>query len=205
VLTWEVAQKYYFDPTFGRALGLGERNVFASTADFTGVAFLTDMRRFSPIISRLRIETSPRTNTEWDLDYDLKTGRINASTALVNYRYGPFTFGGGDAFLRVNDLTQGNATLQGQRDFHQFRIMFGYGQPQKRGFSGASSFGIDQNQGFLQYSTAQATYNWDCCGVSLEYRRFALGLVRNENQFRFAFSLANVGAFGNLKRRERLY
>jgi LPS-assembly protein len=204
VLTWEVAQKYYFDPTFGHALVLGLRNVFTSTADFTGVAFLNDMRRFSPIISRLRIETSPRTNTEWDLDYDLKSGRINASTALVNYRYGPFTFGGGDAFLRTNDLTLGG-TVPGQRDFHQFRLLFGYGQPQKRGFSGASSFGFDFNQGFLQYSTAQATYNWDCCGFSVEYRRFALGLVRNENQFRFAFTLANVGAFGNLKRQERLY
>lgn len=204
VVSWEVGQKYYFDPTFGHALVPGQRNVFTATADFTGIAFLNDLRRFSPIISRLRVETSPRTNTEWDLDYDLKTGRINASTALVNYHYGPFTVGGGDAFLRVNDMTQGEA-VPGARDFHQFRILFGYGQPQKRGFSGATSFGFDSNQGFLQYSTAQTTYNWDCCGLSVEYRRFALGLVRNENQFRFAFSLANVGAFGNLKRQERLY
>jgi LPS-assembly protein len=204
VLSWEVAQKYYFDPTFGNALVIGQRNVFSSTADFTGIAFLNDQRRFSPIISRLRIETSPRTNTEWDLDYDLKTGRINASTALINFHYGLYTLGAGDAFLRVNDMSQGQA-VSGQQDFHQFRIMLGYGQPQKRGFSGASSFGFDYNQGFLQYSTAQATYNWDCCGFSVEYRRFALGLVRNENQFRFAFSLANVGAFGNLKRQERLY
>jgi LPS-assembly protein len=203
VLTWEVGQKYYFDPTFGNALVPGQRNVFTATADFTGIAFLNDQRRFSPIISRLRIETSPRTNTEWDLDYDLKTGRINASTALVNYHYGPFTVGGGDAFLRVNDVTLTQTV--GQRDFHQFRILLGYGQPQKRGFSGATSFGFDSNQGFLQYSTVQTTYNWDCCGLSVEYRRFALGLVRNENQFRFAFSLANVGAFGNLKRQERLY
>ena len=203
VLTWEIGQKYYFDPTFGHALVPGMRNVFASTADFTGIAFLNDLRRFSPIISRLRVETSPRTNTEWDLDYDLKTGRIMASTALVNYHYGLFTFGGGDAFLRVNDMLQGDS--QAQRDFHQFRLLFGFGQAQKRGFSGATSFGFDFNQGFLQYSTAQATYNWDCCGISIEYRRFALGLVRNENQFRFAFSLANVGAFGNLKRQERLY
>jgi len=200
VVTWEVAQKYYFDPTFGHALVQGQRNVFTSTADFTGIAFLNDLRRFSPIISRLRIETSPRTTTEWDLDYDLQAGRINASTALVNYRYGPFTFGGGDAFLRVNDVNQ-----NGQRDFHQFRILFGYGNLQKRGFSAATSFGFDSNQGFLQYSTVQTTYNWDCCGLSIEYRRFALGAVRNENQFRFAFSLANVGAFGNLKRQERLY
>lgn len=204
VLSWEVGQKYFFDPTFGHALVAGQRNVFTSTADFTGIAFLAEMRRFSPIISRLRIETSPRTNTEWDLDYDLRKGRINASTALVNYHYGQFTVGGGDAFLRVNDTSLGTV-VPGARDFHQFRILFGYGQLNKRGFSGASSFGIDANQGFLQYATAQTSYNWDCCGLSLEYRRFALGAVRNENQYRFAFTLANVGAFGNLRRQERLY
>src|SRR5205807_6803027 len=74
--------------------------------------------------------------------------------------------------------------LQGDWSSHvcssDLRVLFGYGQPQKRGFSGASSFGFDQNQGFLQYSTAQVTHNWDCCGFSVEYRRFALGLVRNE-------------------------
>jgi|SRR5215831_4542553 len=205
ILSWEIAQKYFFDPTFGNALVPGTRNVFTSTEDFTGIAFLSDERQFSPIISRLRLETSVRTNTEWDLDYDLKKGRINASTALVNYHYGPFTIGAGDAFLRVNDVLLGGQPVPGARDFHQFRVLFGYGEPNKRGFSGATSVGYDVNQGFLQYASVQTTYNWDCCGLSVEYRRFALGLVRNENQFRVAFSLANVGAFGNLKRKERLY
>ncbi len=198
ILSWEVGQKYFFDPTFGNALVSGQRNVFTTTADFTGVAFLDSERRFAPLISRLRIETSPRTNTEWDLDYDLKAGRINNSMALVNYHYGPFTVGGGDTFLRVIDKS-------GAGDFHQFRVLFGYGQLNKRGFSAASSFGFDANHGSLQYATAQTSYNWDCCGLSLEYRRFALGTVRNENQYRFSFTLANVGAFGNLRRQERLY
>ena len=205
VVNWEVAQKYFFDPTFGNALVPGTRNVFTSTADFTGIAFLSDRRNFSPIISRLRVETSVRTNTEWDLDYDFKKGRVNASTLLLNYHYGPFTLGAGDAFLRITDLALGGQPVPGATDFHQFRIMFGYGDLQKRGPSAATSFGFDANQGFLQYSSIQTTYNWDCCGLSVEYRRFALGSVRNENQFRFAFSLANVGAFGNLKRHERLY
>ena len=204
ILSWEIGQKYFFDPTFGNALVAGMRNVFTSTADFTGVAFLNEARRFAPIISRLRVETSPRTNTEWDVDYDLKNGRINATTALVNYHYGPFTVGGGDAFLRVIDTPVGT-TPTSATDFHQFRILAGYGQLNKRGLSLASSFGFDANQGNLQYATAQTSYNWDCCGLSLEYRRFALGQVRNENQYRFSFTLANVGAFGNLRRQERLY
>ncbi|MFY9844635.1 MAG: LPS assembly protein LptD [Terriglobales bacterium] len=206
VLSWEIGQKYFFDPTFGNALVTGQRNVFTTTADFTGIAFLDAERRFAPIISRLRVETSPRTNTEWDLDYDVKTNQITSSLALVNYHYGLFTIGGGDAFLRVINTPSTSApTTPNTSQFQQFRILFGYGQLNKRGLSGATSFGFDANLGSLQYATAQTSYNWDCCGLSLEYRRFALGTVRNENQYRFSFTLANVGAFGNLRRQERLY
>ncbi|MFZ0481524.1 MAG: LPS assembly protein LptD [Terriglobales bacterium] len=204
IASWEIGQKYFFDPTFGNALAPGVRNVFTSTADFTGIAFLNDARRFSPLISRLRIETSPRTNTEWDLDYDLKTGRINGSNAMVNYHYGPYTIGGGDAFLHVLDASAGIGPPS-PTNYNQFRVLAGYGQLNKRGLSAASSFGFDANEGNLQFATAQTSYNWDCCGVNLEYRRFALGAVRNENEYRFSFTLANVGAFGNLRRQERLY
>jgi len=204
VVSWEIAQKYYFDPTFGGALVPGVRNVFTTTSDFTGIAFLNGRRNFAPIISRLRVETSLRTNTEWDLDYDPKTGQINGSTALVNYHYGPFTIGGGDAFLRVLDSGSG-ALLTNSESFHQFRVLAGYGQLNKPGLSAAASFGFDSNEGNLQYATAQASYNWDCCGISVAYRRFALGAVRNENQYRFSFTLANVASFGNLKRQDRLY
>ncbi|HMD16943.1 MAG TPA: LPS assembly protein LptD [Terriglobales bacterium] len=215
ILSWEIGQKYFFDPTFGNALVVGQRNVFTTTADFTGTAFLDSERRFAPLISRLRIETSPRTNTEWDLDYDIKTGQINSSMALVNYHYGPFTIAGGDAFLRVIDTVAGttptNCAIRGTTpsanvcDFQQFRVLLGYGQLNKRGLSAAASFGFDADNGSLQYATAQTSYIWDCCGVNLEYRRFALGTVRNENEYRFSFTLANIGTIGNLKRQERLY
>jgi len=206
ILSWEIGQKYFFDPTFGNALMIGQRNVFTTTADFTGVAFLNSVRNFAPIISRLRIETSPRTNTEWDVDYDVKTGQLNSSLALVNYHYGPFTIGGGDAFLRVIDTAAGTIpTLASANEYHQFRVLFGYGQLNKRGLSAATSIGFDANLGSLQYASVQTSYTWDCCGLSLEYRRFALGTVRNENEYRYSFTLANVGAFGNLRRQERLY
>jgi len=213
ILSWEIGQKYFFNPTFGQALVAGQRNVFTTTADFTGVAFLDSERRFAPIISRLRIETSPRTNTEWDVDYDVKTGQVTSSLALVNYHYGPFTIGGGDAFLRVIDTAAGtsstNCALHSSATtgckFDQFRVLLGYGQLNKRGLSAATSFGFDADLGSLQYATVQSSYNWDCCGLTVEYRRFALGSVRNENEYRYSFSLSNIGALGNLKRQERLY
>ncbi|MBZ5600445.1 MAG: LPS assembly protein LptD [Acidobacteriia bacterium] len=210
VVTWELAQKYFLDPTFGGALIPGRRNVLTTTADLTGIAFLTDARRLSPLISRLRIQATSRTDAEWDLDYDFKKGLINASTALVNYRVGQFTFGAGDAYLRAQGESMISNSIPSTSSpstprFNQFRLLLGYGHPNKRGLSAAANVGFDANLGFLQYSAVQAAYNWDCCGVSLEYRRFALGSVRNENQFRFTFALSNIGAFGNLKREEKLF
>ena len=205
VVTWELAQKYYLDPTFGGALLPGARNVFTATADLTGIAFLTDARRLSPLVSRFRLQTSSRTDAEWDLDYDVKKGRMTASTALLNFRVGRFTVGGGDAFLQTPAETPAIGTALVSQRFNQLRMLLGYGHPDKRGFSGAANIGFDAHLGFLQYGSIQTAYNWDCCGLNIEYRRFALGSVRNENQFRFTFALANIGALGNLRRQERLF
>jgi LPS-assembly protein len=123
----------------------------------------------------------------------------------VDYRLGRFTIGGGDAFLRLPEEATNTTTTPGPQMFNQFRLLLGYGATNKRGFSGAANIGFDADSDFLQYASAQTTYNWDCCGFSVEYRRFALGQVRNENQFRFTLSLANIGSFGNLGRRERLF
>jgi LPS-assembly protein len=215
VLSWEVAQKYFLDPKFGGALVPGRRNVLATTEDLTGIAFITEPRELSPIISRLRVATGTHTDTEWDLDYDFQLSRINASTLLLNYNAGPFTFGAGDAFLQIPQTTPASIT-EGKCDaptgstqinckFQQFRISLGYGGLTRRGFSAATSFGIDAETGHLQFGTAQTTYNWDCCGITMEYRRYAIANVRNENLFRFTFSLANIVSFGNLRRQERLY
>jgi LPS-assembly protein len=179
--------------------------VFTTTADFTGIAFLTEPRRFSPIVSRLRIRTSHRTDFEWRLDYDTKKGRINASTALLDRRFGDFFVGGSHAFLQVPGEILLSTPVVGPAQFNQLRWLVGYGHPNKRGINAAANVGFDINSEFLQYAAFQTSYNWDCCGLSFEYRRFALGSVRNENQFRFALSLTNVGTFGTLRSQERLF
>ena len=48
------------------------------------------------------------------------------------------------------------------------------------------------------------SYNTGCCGISFQYRRFNFG-TRNENQFRAAFVIANIGSFGTLRRQERIF
>ena len=203
IVSWELAQKYFFDPTFGGALVPGRSNVFISTVDLTGIGFLTEPRHLSPLISRLRVGTTRSSDLEWDADYDFFVGRLNSSTFLFNYHVGLFTLGAGDAFLHVPG--EPASTTGSPSKFNQFRTVLGYGSANKRGFSGATNLGFDAELGQVQYGAVQLAYKWDCCGVDVEYRRFNLASVRNENQYRFTFSLANVGAFGNLRRGERLF
>jgi len=140
---------------------------------------------------------------------------IEVVRAVAREIFIPFTVGGGDAYLQVpgecarstcmfNTTTDPNVIFWPQL-FNQFRLLLGYGHSGKQGFSAATNVGFDAKLGFLQYAAVQTTYNWDCCGVSLEFRRFALGSVRNENQYRFTFALANLGSLGNLRRTERLF
>jgi LPS-assembly protein len=220
-VTWEVKMKYFADPTFGGAVVPGTRNVLTTTANFTGIAFVTDPRRFSPVVSRLRVRTSANSDLEWQLDYDTKKGRINSSTLYTGFHFGDFFVGASHAYLQVpgevvTDPTTGsvlptciphvfNQPACVPPLFDQVRAQLGYGSPTKRGWSAAGNIGFDREFNLLQYGAAQTAYNWDCCGVSFEYRRFSLGSVRNENQYRFAFTLANIGSFGNLKRQERLF
>lgn len=204
--SWDLQQKYFFDPTFGGAVVNGMRNVFTTSAELTGIAFIDTPRRFSPIVSRIRMQPTPNTDIQWNFDYDTTLSRINASTAIGNYRFGEYFVGASHAFLNttIPNVTSTSASLIPTR-FNQIRFLAGFGHPNKTGFSSAGSIGFDATQGFLQYSAEQVTYNWDCCGVSIEYRRFALGNVRNENQYRFSLTLANIGSFGTMKRQERLY
>jgi LPS-assembly protein len=75
----------------------------------------------------------------------------------------------------------------------------------KTGLSGAATIGFSETAPNIQSATLQTNYNWDCCGVAFQYSRWALGLIRDENAYRFTFSLTNVGTFGSIKRLQRLY
>jgi LPS-assembly protein len=213
-LTWRVAQKYFFNPSFGGAVLPGERNVLAATLDFTGTAFLDGPRDASPVISRLRLRTTSATDFEWDLDYDAKKGRITSSNVFAGYRHENWYAGVGD--FKLNALTAPLATpttaptspqnvAAAVTNYNQLRFLFTYGDPARRGLSLGANGGFDFVQSAIQFGGVEANYNWDCCGFSAEYRRYALGSVRNENQYLFSFSLAGVGTAGNLRRAVRIF
>src|SRR6266566_2601390 len=54
VLSWELWQRRYFDPTFGGAIVPGLRNVVLSSIELTPYAFLDGPRRYSPVVSVFR-------------------------------------------------------------------------------------------------------------------------------------------------------
>jgi LPS-assembly protein len=205
-LSWFVGQKYFLDPTFGHAVITGRRNIFTSTLDFSGAAYITAPRNISPVVSRLRVDTSANTGVEWDFDYDTKAGRVAASNVFANYRHGQFFSSFGSALLNaVGETPVPPSQPANVVNYNQIQLLLGYGALTRPGLSAAASGGLDLNLHTLEYAVVQTTYNWDCCGFTVEYRRFQLGSIRDESQESFSFTLAGVGAAGNLRRAERLF
>ena len=196
VFTWEIAQKRYFDPTFGGALVSGQRNVFESTADLTGYAFLVGPRSTSPVVSTFRASPINGLNVQWQTDYDPRVRAIVNSTMSVDYRWKKYVISGGNNEVHNSPLLTPYA--------NQFRGRVGYGDTNHRGWNAAVDFIYDYRQQVLLYTTTQVTYNTDCCGLSFQYRRYNVG-IRDETLEYFSFSIANIGNFGNLKKQDRLF
>ncbi len=198
LVSWRVAQKYYFDPTFGGALVPGRRNVFQALDSVTPFAFADSPRRFSPVVSDLRITPGGLYDAEFRADYDPIRSKLTALGTLVKVRpYREFFVTLAHFSLRSNPVLQPLS--------NQIRALVGYGELNRRGWNVSFGASYDFRQQFLQNQLVQVSYNGACCGIAFEYRRLALGPVRSENQFRMALIIANIGTFGNLRRQERIF
>ena len=219
-ISWRVAQKYFFDPTFGGAVTTGPRAILDTTLDFSGISFMTRPRDISPILSRLRVRTSEKIDVEWDFDYDTcsassassavtaATGcnrKFTANNLYVDVHEGSISAGTIIGRLNAPARSYVEGTLSSVANFTQMRAWFGFGKPNKPGFSAAASAGIDLDLGTVQYGAIQSSYNWNCCGVSVEYRKFELGTARNDNGYKFNFTLANIGSAGNLRHQDQVF
>jgi len=207
IFSWRLSQKYYFDPTFGGALAPGHNNVFDSTISLTGFAFAHG-QRLSPVVSVLKFAPFSSYDTEIRTDLSPNGGVLNAGITS-HVRHGLFGLAFTDFFINrtasFNTPIAPTTPLSLLPSFHLLRSVATYGDVNRKGFSGA--FGLDYNfaQKITQQVVGQLSYNFGCFGIDVEYRRLDLGPLRRENQFRVALALANVGTFGNLKPRERLY
>jgi LPS-assembly protein len=213
--TWEIAQEYFIDPNFGGALIPGRRNVFDATLDLMAPTFLTSARNIAPITSRIRFEAIDNLRIQWDLAYDTIAGELAADNVFAGYSFGRTTVGIGHALLNAvaDQETNGTSsttpatfsTLKSQ----QVQPYLEFGKPSGNGFNLAVNTGYDFVQHLVQYGGVQAVYNWNCCGLTMGYRRFQLGTVgstsRDETQWLYSFTLANFGAVGDIRRANSVF
>ncbi len=210
VLTWQVSQQRYFDPTFGGALIAGQRNVTLESLDLTAYAFLDQPRNYSPISSNLRFSPIPGVAVTWQADFDPLRGGVIDSGLTADFHYKHYFFSAGNNDVRgVNLFTPTGLTQTLNQNYlsppaNQFRGLVGFGDTNRRGWNGAVSAVYDYRASTLQYAVAQVTYNTDCCGISVQLRRLNFG-TRDDTQYRVAFTIANVGSFGNMRKQERIF
>jgi LPS-assembly protein len=206
--SWEITQEYFIDPNFGGALIPGRRNVFQSTLDLMAPTFLTEPRNIAPIVSRLRFEAVNNLRVQWDMDYDTIRGQLDSDNLFAGYSFGNTTLGIGHALLNAVDehLSQGP---QSEIKSQQLQPFIEIGKPSGSGFNMALNGGYDFVEHQVQYGGVQAVYNWNCCGLTLGYRRFELGTIgstsRDETQWLYSFTLANFGAVGDIRRSNSVF
>lgn len=193
--SWSLAQQRYFNTNFGGALITGERNVFTSTEELTGFAFQPEPRNYSPIVSDLKFAYM-RFTGEWRADYDPLLGRLTANSVTAGMHYGSWFVGVGQHDIN-GDPTQLSSA-------NQLQTAVGYGSNLRRGFNATFSITYDYVRDVILFSTVQASYNTDCCGWSAQYQRINVG-VRDESQWRISFQVANIGAYGTLRRQDSIF
>jgi LPS-assembly protein len=213
LISWRIVQKHYFDPTFGGAIVNGQRNVFQALDSVTPFAFAFGPRNWSPIVSDFKITPGGPYDLQQILQYDPKLQRLTAIGTLLKVK--PYReFFATVSYFRLNEnpapgdlpspLPPGFIPFE-QRDSNQIRGLLGYGSETRKGLNLISGIGYDFENKTLQNQIVQVSYNGNCCGLAVEYRRINLGQVRAENQFRIAFIIANIGNFGNLRHQEKIF
>lgn len=205
-ITWHLAQKYFFDPTFGGALVPGQPNVFQTLDALTPFAFADVARRFSPIVSDVTIAPGKRWDTQFIVNYDPQRNRLTAIGTLLKLK--PYK----ESFITLAHFSTLNLPLNPdppppnfQQHSNQVRTLFGYGEPNRRGFNVMFGASYDFEQNAFQNQIVEVSYNGSCCGIGFEYRRFSFGTIRNENQYSVVIRIANLGSVGNLRRQEKIY
>ncbi len=208
MISWRLTQKHFFNENFGGAVINGRRNIFDTTLNLSGIAFLTEPRAISPLISRLRVRASENVDVEWDFDYDTGAKKFTSNNVLVDVHEGNC--------LRRSQLCAAEcagAVLHGggpvvvvefQPDAAAAGLWFADEAGAGRGGERGAGFERDQS-GLLQYGAVQASYNWDCCGFSVKCASMSWGRCVMRTPSGSTLRLLNIGTAGNLRRAASLF
>lgn len=194
-LSVKLGQKYFFDSDFGGALQPDSMNQFFPLNTFTGFPYAGIPRDASPVTGLVRFAPEPRISFDVRGDFDTKFRQFRNFSVTGFWNQERFSVGA--SYFVMQKLEAG--TFQNQ----QLQAQLTAGNLQ-RGLSASTAFSYDAETARFLNSLSRVNYVWDCCGVSLEYQRFDLG-VRQERQLRFSFFLKGIGAFGTIKRPEGIF
>jgi LPS-assembly protein len=191
-LSFSLAQKYYFDPSFGGAFRQGVSNSFYPLDTITGLYQTGIMRNFSPISAS--IQATPRGGIQYDFraDYDPKIQYWRNESLSAIWQRGKYSFSG--TYFRANPPKEESSKIL-RGDALQTQINYGAGN---RGLFASLGLNYNFQSSQLLNSVTRVSYLWDCCGISTELNQFSLGF-RTESRFSFSFMLKGIGSFGNIK------
>ena len=196
LLNWHVMQAHYFDPIFGGAVIAGQRNVNLAALELTPYTFLDGPRSYSPIESSLTISPYSFFSFEYRTAYDPARHRFIDHAVSSSFRKSKYSVNVSDTAITTVPLLVPQA--------NQLSFGAAYGTSTRRGWNLGGNVTYDLLLDRQLFTFVQATYNTDCCGFSVQLRRFNFG-IRDENQYLFSFSLANLGTFGSMQKQDRIF
>jgi len=194
-LSVKLSQKYFFEPSFGSAIRTGSINQFFPLNTLSGIPYLIEERKFSPLTGLVRFTPSSAFSLDMrgDYDFDSEKFRDFSITGFMYRRH--FTMA--TTYFVTNEL------LEGFFAKHQLQGSFGLGDFTK-GISSSLGFSYDIRESRLLNHLVRVSYNWDCCGIAAEVFGFNLS-TREERQFRFSFFLKGIGSFGTIRRPDNVF
>jgi LPS-assembly protein len=201
-LALTIAQKHFFDPSFGGSLQTGQRNQFVPTATLSGFAYLAYRRNYSPLNVNARLRPSHTTFADVRLDLDTKNNElrdVSVSAGVlrqlfsisqswyytrrvvgIGTAFDPTTLPGNQIDTSVFAGNSQNGPYLGVTIAYDFRNQFFDGTP--------------RDPRYINLITTGG-WAWDCCSFQFQNYTFKAGL-RNENRFLFSFTLKGIGTFG---------
>jgi LPS-assembly protein len=211
-----LAQKYFFDPTFGGAFksctqeqylaATCTRNQFLPLTTLTGFNYAGLRRNTSPLNVRARVRPNELIFADVRMNYDVEFHSLRDVVFGGGFQKSIFTLSNSWYYTRRiavdkfrEELPFDPSSLPGnQFDFSAFA-----GNPARGPYGGFTTIYDLRNRKFDGTSQdrrmialiSSVGWAWDCCSVQMQSFTFNAG-ARNETRYIFAFTLKGIGTFG---------
>ncbi|MEE8350150.1 MAG: putative LPS assembly protein LptD [Acidobacteriota bacterium] len=206
-LSLKVAQKLFFDSDFDGALEPGSINQFYPLNTLTGFPYAITDRTYSPLTTVVRFTPQPRYSFDVRGDYDPRFG-VFRNFSVTGFLSRPNLYLGATYYVTKTssdlvEITRDSPLDEEVFKSNQLQAQIALGNLQ-RGLSVSTNFSYDVRDRRLLFSRSRLNYFWDCCGISVEYQAFNLG-IRSEKQLRFTVVLKGIGDFGTIRQPESIF